>query len=243
MPATVRPGKPENYSIAFCQTLVSPGFREAASFALSAWTLSKVRAAMADPAAAATGLFRSIGDGLRHFWSDTHLRALCLYFAAVSALIAGPVQVGLPVLVDQRLGGVGLLGAVLATHGAGTLLGLAMSAARPSWRLGTLGLTILAVDTTCGLLFTVGAMAGFLQVRVWTWMQRRVPPAMLGRAMSLFMFIFMGVGLLSAAVTGALLRQLTVTQMMLIAGVSLITLALAGMVLTPIRHLREAVTG
>lgn len=230
---------------------------DAASFALSAWTLAKVKAIKADPAAAAAGLFRSIGEGLRYFWSDTHLRALCLYFAAVSALIAGPVQVGLPVLVDQRLGGAGLLGAVLAAHGAGTLLGLAVSAARPSWRLGTLGLTILAVDTTCGLLFlptalvtapwqligllfTVGAMAGFLQVRVWTWMQRRVPPAMLGRAMSLFMFIFMGVGPLSAAVTGALLRQVSVTQMMLAAGVSLITLALAGMALTPIRHVRDA---
>lgn len=230
---------------------------DAASFALSAWTLSKVRAAMADPAAAATGLLKSIGEGLRHFWSDTHLRALCLYFAAVSALISGPVQVGLPVLVDQRLGGAGLLGTVLAAHGAGTLLGLAVSASRPSWRLGTLGLTILAADTLCGLmflptalvtaawqliglLFVVGTIAGFLQVRAWTWMQRRVPPAMLGRAMSLFMFIFMGVGPLSAAVTGALLRHLSVTQMMVAAGVSLITLALAGMVLTPIRHVREA---
>lgn len=230
---------------------------DAVSFALSAWTLSKVKAVKADPVAAATGLFTSIWQGLRHFWSDTHLRALCLYFAAVSALISGPVQVGLPVLVDQRLGGAGLLGTVLAAHGAGTLLGLAVSASRPSWRLGTLGLTILAADTLCGLLFlptalvtaawqligllfVVGTIAGFLQVRVWTWMQRRVPPAMLGRAMSLFMFIFMGVGPLSAALTGALLRHLSVTQMMVAAGLSLITLALAGMALTPIRHVRDA---
>lgn len=230
---------------------------DAFSFALSAWTLVKVKAAKADPAAAAIGLFKSIGDGLRHFWSDTHLRALCLYFAAVSALISGPVQVGLPVLVDERLGGAGVLGIVLAAHGAGTLTGLVVSSARPGWRLGTLGLTILTVDTLCGLLFVptalvtapwqlgfllflVGVMAGFLQVRIWTWMQRRVPPAMLGRAMSLFMFIFMGVGPISAALTGALLRQLTVTQMLLTAGIALVALAMTGLALTPIRHVRDA---
>lgn len=230
---------------------------DAASFALSAWTLTKVKAVPADPAARSVSVLRSIGDGLRHFWNDTHLRTLCLYFAAVSACIAGPVQVGLPLLVDQRLaGGAGALGTILAAHGAGTMVGLAFSAARPGLRLGTLGLTILTVDAFCGLLFVplaflsitwqvmallfaVGCMAGFIQVRVWTWMQRRVPPPMLGRAMSLFMFIFMGVGPISAAVTGALLRQVTVTQMMLAAGAVLTTLALSGLLFTPVRQIRE----
>lgn len=230
---------------------------DAASFALSAWTLTKVTAAPADPAARSVSVLRSIGDGLRHFWNDTHLRTLCLYFAAVSACIAGPVQVGLPLLVDQRLaGGAGALGTILAAHGAGTMVGLAFSAARPGLRLGTLGLTILTVDAVCGLLFVplaflsitwqvmallfaVGCLAGFIQVRVWTWMQRRVPAPMLGRAMSLFMFIFMGVGPLSAAATGALLRQVTVTQMMLAAGGLLTTLALSGLLFTPIRQVRE----
>lgn len=230
---------------------------DAASFALSAWTLTKVKAVPADPAARSVSVLRSIGDGLRHFWNDTHLRTLCLYFAAVSACIAGPVQVGLPLLVDQRLaGGAGALGTILAAHGAGTMVGLAFSAARPGLRLGTLGLTILTVDALCGLLFVplaflsitwqvmallfaVGCMAGFIQVRVWTWMQRRVPPPMLGRAMSLFMFIFMGVGPISAAVTGALLRQVTVTQMMLAAGAVLTTLALSGLLFTPVRQIRE----
>ncbi|MFV3128245.1 MFS transporter [Niveispirillum sp. KHB5.9] len=231
---------------------------DAASFALSAWTLAKVKAVVADPAARDTSIIRSIGEGLRHFWGDTHLRTLCLYFAAVTACISGPVQVGLPLLVDQRLlpGGAGALGTILAAHGAGTLVGLALSAARPGLRLGTLGLTILAIDIVCGLfflplalvtatwqvmalLFGVGVLGGFVQVRVWTWMQRRVPPAMLGRAMALFMFIFMGVGPLSAALAGALLRQVSVTQMMVATGLFLTTLALAGMVFTPIRQVRE----
>lgn len=232
---------------------------DAATFALSAWTLAKVKAVAADPAAQDTSILRSIGEGLRHFWGDTHLRTLCLYFAAVTACISGPMQVGLPLLVDQRLpGGAAALGTILAAHGAGTLVGLAFSAAKPGLRLGTLGLTILAIDIVCGLfflplafvsaiwqvmalLFTVGILAGFVQVRVWTWMQRRVPPAMLGRTMALFMFIFMGVGPLSAALAGALLRQVSVTQMMVATGLFLTALALAGVLFTPIRQVREGV--
>ena len=39
--------------------------------------------------------------------------------------------------------------------------------------------------------------------------QRRVPGAMLGRAMSLFMFIFMGLVPIASAITGWVLRSVT----------------------------------
>ncbi len=230
---------------------------DAASFAVSAWTLAKVAAKAPEAAARAEPVLRAIGSALAHFWRDTHLRALCLYFACTALCVSGPVQVGLPVLVDQNLaGGAGALGAIMAAHGAGTLAGFALSAARPGLRLGTLGLTILTVDALVGLLFlptayltvtwqlavllfAVGGLAGIVQVRVWTWMQRQVPPSMLGRAMALFMFIFMGMGPLSAAATGALLRHVSVTQMLVGTGVFLTSVAVIGIILTPIRHVRE----
>jgi hypothetical protein len=42
-------------------------------------------------------------------------------------------------------------------------------------------------------------LGGFMHVAVFSGIQHRVPPAMLGRAMALFMFIFMGLVPLSAA--------------------------------------------
>jgi len=123
---------------------------------------------------------------------------------------------------------------------------------RPGWRLGTLGLTLLAVDATAGLLLLplgriemlwqgvalllpLGLLAGFMQVSVFTWMQRRVPQAMLGRAMSLFMFIFMGVAPLSAAVTGWAMRGLTLEQLFAGSGAILLLIVLAALTRPQIR--------
>lgn len=44
-----------------------------------------------------------------------------------------------------------------------------------------------------------------MQVAVITWIQRRVPPVMLGRTMSILMFIIMGLTPLSAALAGWLM--------------------------------------
>ncbi|HSW08878.1 MAG TPA: MFS transporter, partial [Aquabacterium sp.] len=142
-------------------------------------------------------------------------------------------------------------------HGAGTLLGLMVASLRPHWRLGTLGLTILGLDTLVGLLFmpmglisatwqgaslllAIGTLGGFMQVLVFTWIQRRVAPAMMGRMMSLFMFIFVGLAPLSAAATGGLLRVLPLTAMFIGAGALLVAIVLAALAGSRMRHLGEA---
>jgi hypothetical protein len=60
---------------------------------------------------------------------------------------------------------------------------------------------------------------------VFTWVQRRVPPAMIGRAMSLFMFIFMGLVPLASAVTGWLLRFVPLQQLFAGSGLLLVLAA------------------
>ena len=225
---------------------------DALSFALSAWTLTKVvtvRAAQPTEDA----MLAAVWAGLRHFWNDHSLRTLCLYFLATACFIGGPAQVAIPVLAATRLGdGAAGYGGLMAAHGAGTLLGMVLSGMRPGWRLGTLGLTLLAVDATAGLLLMplgriemlwqgvalllpLGLLAGFMQVSVFTWMQRRVPQAMLGRAMSLFMFIFMGVAPLSAAVTGWAMRGLTLEQLFAGSGAILLLIVLAALTRPQIR--------
>ncbi|WP_338759132.1 hypothetical protein [Massilia sp. METH4] len=64
----------------------------------------------------------------------------------------------------------------------------------------------------------LGVQAGFLQVAIFTWIQRRVPPRMPGRAMSIVLFIFMGLAPLSAAATGAMLRHVSLATLFAASG-------------------------
>ncbi|HYE52734.1 MAG TPA: MFS transporter [Azospirillaceae bacterium] len=232
---------------------------DAVSFAVSAWTLARVaETPLPGPARPPEPVLAAIAEGLRHFWRDRALRMLCLYFAATTFFIGGPMQVAIPVLAEGRLGdGAAGLGVLMAAHGAGTLAGMVLSGMLPGLRVGTLGLTVLTVDAVAGalvallalvtatwqgalLMVPLGLLAGFIQVVVFTWMQRRVPPAMLGRAMSLFMFIFMGVGPVSAALTGYLLRDLGLGTLFAGGGAVLTALALLGLLSPTIRGVSDA---
>ncbi|MEP6823922.1 MAG: MFS transporter, partial [Ramlibacter sp.] len=178
---------------------------DAFSFAASAWTLAQVRELPRGGAAAhaaATAVFASVAQGLRHFWRDVELRTCFLYWGALAVLIMGPVQLALPVLANTQAGlGAAALGIMLSAHGAGTLAGMVLSGVLPKVRFGSLGTTILVFDAVIGVLFmpmghvhaawqgaglmlAIGLLGGFMQVSVFTWIQQRVPPALLGRAMS-----------------------------------------------------------
>jgi hypothetical protein len=146
---------------------------------------------------------------------------------------------------------------MLGAHGAGTLAGMVLSGAFPRLRLGNLGISFLVADVLIGLLFMpmggitaswqgatlmalIGVLGGFFQVAVFTWIQRRVPPAQMGRAMSLFMFIFMGLVPLSSAAAGWLLRSMTLAQLFAGCGALLVAVALLALLASPMREMRDA---
>jgi small-conductance mechanosensitive channel len=89
------------------------------------------------------------------------------------------------------------------------------------------------------LMGTIGMLGGFMQVRVFTWLQRRVPPALLGRAMALFMFIFMGLVPMASAVTGWLLRSISLQQLFAASGALLVLTALVAAVGSPLRRVND----
>jgi MFS family permease len=200
-------------------------------------------------------VFGAIAESLRSCWQDRELRALFLYFAAIAFFVGGPIQVALPVLAAERLpGGAAALGAMLAAHGLGALAGMAVSGLRPQWRLSTLGGTVLLIDSIAGAVFLVfghvhaawqgallllplGALGGFVQVAVYSWLQRRIPPEMLGRSMALFMFIVMGLAPLASAAAGAALRVLDVTSLFTAAALCLLGVVVLGALFTPIRRI------
>ncbi|MDC8772619.1 MFS transporter [Roseateles albus] len=230
---------------------------DAASFAISAWTLSKVRPFESAQLADQQSVLGAVAEAMRLMWADRELRTLCLYFAAIAFFVGGPIQVALPVLASTQVaGGAAALGLLLAGHGVGSLIGMLVAGMRPTWRLGTLGLTVLAIDGVAGLVFLpfghitavwqglallapLGALAGFVQVAVFTWMQKRVPPAMLGRAMSVFMFIFMGLAPLAAAAAGAALRLISPAALFTACGMALLLIVLLGLTVTPIRRIND----
>ncbi|MCV2366593.1 MFS transporter [Roseateles oligotrophus] len=232
---------------------------DAATFALSAWTLSKVRllCAAAKALQEPQSVFAAVAEAISTMWRDQELRTLCLYFAAIAFFVGGPIQVALPVLASTQLaGGAASLGILLAGHGVGSLIGMLVAGMLPTWRLGTLGLTVLAIDGVAALVFLpfghisavwqglallapLGALAGFVQVAVFTWMQKRVPPAMLGRAMSVFMFIFMGLAPLAAAAAGAALRLMSPAALFTACGLALLLIVLLALTVTPIRRISD----
>lgn len=227
------------------------------SFLVSAWTLSKVRLLAApapEPAATPAPVLRAVGAGLAMVWRDVPLRTCFIYWGTVSLFIGGTMQVALPVLAGA-LHGASTLGLLMGAHGAGTLLGMgAASIGRAGPRRATFGTLILLIDGAVGvlvmplgavdavwqaalLMLAIGVLAGFMQINVFTWIQRRVPAHMMGRAMSIFMFIFMGLAPLSAGATGWILTIIPLSQLFVGGGMILVLCAALAYVLTPMRRI------
>lgn len=231
---------------------------DAFSFAFSAWTLTKVPVNSVEnshPGPSGKPVLHAIMGGLRHFWKDKSLRAFCLFAGAVNFFISGPLQVGLPVLASAYLGhSASTFGAWMSFYGTGTLAGMAISGALPESGEGQLGMMALLINGLTGLLLlpiglvrapwqcsillgVIGLLGGFIKTAFFTWIQRRVPVEMLGRAMSLFMFIYMGLTPVSAAMTGWLMRGVNVSRFFTLCGWSLIGIVITGWVTPNLRDI------
>lgn len=232
---------------------------DCASFLVSAWTLAKVRALPgargAPPADQGQGVLQAVAEGMRTLWRNDAVRTCFIYWSLVAVVVGGTMQVALPLLASRNLDGAASLGMLMGAHGVGTLAGMALSRAR--LRALTFGATLLAVDALVGLLMAplgaitaawqgmallgmIGVLGGYMQIAVFTWIQHSVPPHMLGRAMSMFMCIFMGVAPLSASLIGALLQWITLVQLFAGGGALLLSLALVAWAATPMRHIEAA---
>ena len=233
---------------------------DAFSFALSAWTLAKVKPlARAQHAAQPQRqpLLRSVGAGIAAVWRDATLRTAFLYWGLCSCVVGGILQVALPLLASNRLHGASALALLAGAQGAGSLAGMAITGLIGRRRIGNLGVTLLLLDGVIGLLMpllgmittswqgaavtaVIGVLGGFVNVTVYTWVQQRVPQAMLGRTMSIFMFVVMGLTPLSAAVAGWLADWLPLGVLFTGAGLFLAAAALLAWLLTPMRALTDA---
>lgn len=231
---------------------------DAASFVFSLASLAMVRIhGDFHPAKTSEGVFASIAAGIRNVWSDVPLRAFMLYVAFVSVFVGGPIQVGLPVLADTRMNlGAASLGILMTAQGVGMFAGSFLSGVGTRLLRGQLGLMVLCIDSLAGLalasltlvhttytgalvLLCTGLLGGIAQIAIFVWIQQRVAQAMLGRTMSILMFAFMGLGPLSAAIAGALLKVISLTALFSIAGLTLTLIALSCLGSPQLRSIRS----
>lgn len=217
---------------------------DALSFLISVGSLLLIRVASdRQPPVLSGGIFANLLEGFRSLWRDPPLRALIGYFAAGSVLVGGPLQVALPVLARTRMHqGAAAFGILMTANGAGMLLGSFVSGRLTRLTGGRLGLMLLGGDALSGLavaalssvhglgsgvslLAVTGLLQGTIQIAMLTWLQRRVPQALMGRTMSLVMFTFLGLAPLSAALAGGLLKVLALPTLLLGMGLSLSVIA------------------
>ena len=165
------------------------------------------------------GPVRAIAEGVRYAWTDPLLRTMLIALAVLSFSTSGPLRVGGAMLAEARFGGAEAFAVLLATFGAGSLIGLVVagSLGRRGRRgfdfiVGTLALGLgvaalgLAPNLFLGvaLVMGMGVGAGYLGVVLMSWLQERSEAGLRARVMSLMMFAAVAVDPISYTFVGAL---------------------------------------
>ena len=157
-----------------------------------------------------------IKNGFRYAWSHPGMRAQLPAIMVVNLCVAGPIGVGLPVLIHRLTGEATSLGIVMAVAGCGGLFGTLVAG---SVKLRHRGMLLIAVFIISGggvamlglmpnvwaIALLVGAAAignGLVNVLLIAWFQSVTRPDMLGRVMSLIMFASAGLIPVSLALAG-----------------------------------------
>ncbi len=166
------------------------------------------------------GMMRAISDGLCYVMADVSLRSLVLVIAVLNFALAGPMMVGLAVIVKREFGTASTFGLLISSFAAGSLAGmlcagfvrhrrrgrtLLLASALIGFSVASLGsvsrIAILIPD-----LLLMSGTAAFLNIEFIAWLQQRVERALIGRVMSVLMFASVGLTPLSLAMAGIALK-------------------------------------
>ncbi|MBM7787252.1 MFS transporter [Tenggerimyces flavus] len=194
----------------------------------------------------AGALLTDLREGVQYMTRTAWLAATILFAAVLILLIMGPIEVLIPFLLKDRAGGgPGDHAIVLAAFGIGGTLGSLGMATRKLprryltvmvslWGLGCLPLVVVGVATNvwviAGAVFVVGALFSAPMVIWGTLLQRRVPPALLGRVSSLDFFVSLVFMPVSIAMAGPVSKAIGLSTVFLIAGVVPLLLAVVAIV-------------
>ncbi|HEY8455627.1 MAG TPA: MFS transporter [Actinopolymorphaceae bacterium] len=178
--------------------------------------------------------FVDLKDGFVYMARTPWLLATLLFASLLILLIMGPIEVLIPFVVKDRVGGgPGDHAVVMAAYGIGGAVGsLAMASWRMPrryltvmnlfWGFGCAPLAVVGVATQLPLIvvatFIVGIFFAAPMVIWGTLLQRRVPPALLGRVSSLDFFVSLVFMPVSMAVAGPVSAEVGLRTTFLVAG-------------------------
>jgi MFS family permease len=182
-----------------------------------------------------------IRDGFGYMVRTRWLLATLLFATLLVLAVMGPIEVLLPFAVKNETGGgAGAFALALAAFGIGGAVGsLAMASSKLprryltimilGWGVGSAPLAIIGLTDQLWVmvvtLFVVGFIFSGAQVLWGTLLQRRVPPALLGRVSSLDFFVSLALMPISMAIAGPVGEAIGIAPTFLIAGLVPVLLA------------------
>jgi hypothetical protein len=196
----------------------------------------------------------SIREAARFVWSSRGLRAMILVSLAANFLIVGPFEVGMPFIAYSRLPeGAAAFGLVTAAFGAGSLVGLLLGSILPAPSPARFGAVVVLPMAVAGIALAglsiagstlvaaaltglAGIALGFTNLLSITWIQRRIPQALMGRVMSLLITGSVGLVPVSMFLAGFAV-QLNVDGTLLGAGIGMAVVALAAVASPAVRNI------
>lgn len=199
---------------------------------------------------ASRGLLADITAGLRWTWRQPGYRGMLALLGGANLALIGPYLVGGSLLAAERWGGAGAFGVLLASFGAGGMLGtllggslgsvrrvgLLMLAASASLGIGTIAVGFAGSLVVAALLAgAMGLVEGLEEVRIVTWFQESTPPELRGRVMGVVSFTAVGLEPVSHVLAGAL-GEWSPSGLFVAGGA--LTLAITGLVMLD-RSIRE----
>ena len=226
---------------------------DAATFLVSLATLLLIRP-RAHVAQAHDSILESIREAARFVWSSRGMRAMVLVSLAANFLIVGPFEVGMPFIAYSRLPeGAAAFGIVTAAFGAGSLVGLVLGSMLPAPSARRFGAIVVSPMALAGLALAglsaatstfaaaaltaiAGIALGYTNLLSITWIQRRIPQALMGRVMSLLITGSVGLVPVSMFLSGFAV-QLNVDLTLLAAGIGMAIVALAAVSSAAVRNI------
>jgi len=215
---------------------IAAAFAGAGLLALTAVPKTAVRRELAAdaPAHPVARALADMREGFAYMVRTPWLLATLLFASVLVLMIMGPFEVLVPFLVKDRLGGGPDDHAlVMAAFGIGGAVGsLAMASARMPrrylttmnlmWGVGCLPLVVMGMATEVWVVvaaaFVLGAVFSAPMVIWGTLLQRRVPPALLGRVASLDFFVSISLMPVSMALAGPVSEAIGLRTTFLVAG-------------------------
>jgi MFS family permease len=193
------------------------------------------------------GVIADIRGGVHYMVRTPWLFATLLFALLAILVIMGPIEVLLPFAVTEQTGGTASdFAVVLASFGLGGVVGSIVVSSRRLprryltvmiflWGAGCLPLAVIGFTDQLWLmvvaLFVVGYCFQAATVIWGTLLQRRVPPALLGRVSSLDFFVSLAFMPVSMALAGPVGELIGLAPTFLVAGVIPVFLAVAAVLI------------